>query len=232
MPIITVPDKQKIKSLNEGFFDTLMADDNALFQGNVTQGETAFEHIYKQTEEVEIKPKIEEWLKQYHVQDYEIECTGSGIIVNVDTHLILPNLKLTKFPLFKWGHIKGDCNFSNNRFTSFKEFPSHINGDLIANFNYIRNFDGLGIVNGKIYADRQKTKTYYKLNDANYKKYMNNENLMESVVYSVNDKEYGKLTSITENEQFCTILLNNGNNVTRKTCDVDVIDSYKYLSKI
>lgn len=232
MPIITVPNKQKITQLNEGFFDTLMNDgDNDLLSTNATK--STIDSIFSGALEVEVKPKVEKWLEEHNVINYEIVSSGNGIIVNVNDHLILPNLKLTRFPsIFKWGYVQGNCNFSNNKLTSFTEFPTRINGDLIANFNYIRSFDGLGQVNGKIYADRQKIRTFYKLNDENYKRYFNGENLMENVVYSIDDKEYGVLTHINEDNKNCAISLNNGKHVFRETSHVDVINGFQYIEQL
>jgi hypothetical protein len=164
-------------------------------------------------------------LEFYDVLNYELECTGKGIMVDVHDHLYLPNKNLSGFPGFKFRNVDGNCNFSGNKFTDFTQFPRRIAGNCMANLNYIKNFYGApNYIGGNLLAGKQKVKPEYPLTKENYEKYLRDE-LLENRVYVISLDEYGQLQSINESENNCNILLDNGSMVTTDTKDVDCLES-------
>lgn len=225
MAIITVPESKKLKSLNEGFFDDVDNSTDTMQDDTTTLSAVAA--INAQYEESTLKPKVIEWLDTHAVENYTINCTGNGILVDVDNHLILPNLKLEKFPGFRFNNVRGNCNFSNNRFTDFSQFPRIIGGNLMANFNYIRSFNNAPIVKGKVYMDRQRIRTLYKLNQENFDKVKNGESILENQVYVIPADQYGTLIDVNEGQ--CKVLYENNTIGIYNTDDVEVINGLQYL---
>ena len=142
--IIQVPDTKKIQKLsknpicvNEGFFNEPTQKQE--ISGASKAAQQGATYLRKLAEESKI-PEIEKFLKYYDITNYEIECTGKGIFVDVNDNLYLPNKKLTGFPGFKFRNVQGTCNFSGNRFTDFSQFPRRIEKSCLANFNYIKSF--------------------------------------------------------------------------------------------
>lgn len=226
MAIIRVPNKKKMIKLDEDFdfgtFDIGMTDD-------------ASAEVNKEAEELS-KPEVEDWLVKHglYKDDFQLEATGGqGIAVDVMTNLDLSGFRLYSIPdLFFFRYVKGNCNFANNMFTDWRYFPQQIMGDCLANFNKITSFDGAPAVNGYMTADRQRVKTFYKLDDRNYHRYRDGENLMESLVYLPKEDSYGYLTGISENKKSCSVKLTDGKTVTALCEEVDVVDGLKYLKSL
>lgn len=226
--IITVPEHKKIyysdipdtlyKPINESFFD----DPDDYIDDPYSSLRT---DIIKNSEE-QLVPRVEKILFQLNIPDYDINCTGNGIYVNIPDHLFLPNRGLNKYDwtLFRFGEILGDVNFSNNGLTNWNAFPTLIHGNCIANFNYIHNFYGAPTIEGRINMLKQKIKTQYPLTTENYIKYKNHE-LSENAVYSLMYNDFGELTSINEDKGVCVIQFDN----SRKICKLDEVE---YLGNI
>ena len=242
MKIIRVPKHKTIQKLseskkeiqkqhlNEGFFDDANEED-------LSDGHNELDDEFGKLREEREKEEVEKWLRQYSVNDAEIICTGHGIEVNVDNHLYLANLKLTELPtFFTFNVIKGDCNLANNRFTSFKTFPRNIQGDCIATFNRIKNFDGAPNVIGTMFAEKQRVKTEYPLTDDNYREWRSSID-EKCIVQIYPSNEYGILKNINESKHEATVLIEGGSfnpdkTVTVSMDDVEVINGIKYLNEL
>lgn len=233
--IIKVPDTKKIQKLeknpigiNEGFFDAI--DQNQKISGASRSAEQGALYIRKKAEEAKI-PEVEKFLKYYDIENYEIECTGKGIFVDVLDNLYLPNKKLSGFPGFKFRYVQGSCNFSGNRFTDFSWFPRRIEKSCLANFNYIKSFQAAPeYIGGNLIATRQKVKPIYPLTKENYEKYMNGDDLLENRIWLVKEKEYGSLININEKDNTCHVQLDNDNIILTETKNVDCLGlSIKFL---
>lgn len=190
---------------------------------------------YAKIAEESMIPQVQKWLEKHgvNINKVQIEATGSGIAVDVLTNLTLSGYKYINLPKnFFFRYVKGDCNFSNNLFTDWRYFPKHISGNCLANFNKITSFEGAPVVDGYMTADRQRTKTLYKLNDETYKRYRNGENLTESLVYVNKEKEYGYLKDISENKKTCVVKLHSGKNIKVLCEDVELVEGFKYLKAL
>ena len=248
MKIITVPESKKLTKLlseseiqqkhnnilNEGFFD-----DNTELLSQEEDDEILLS-VNQEVEQLEV-PRVEEWCKSMHIDNFEVICTGTGVVIDVHNHLYLPNRKLTKFPDFiRFRTVDGNCNLANNRFTSFKDFPRFIKGDLNANFNKICDFSYAPQVLGTVFAHKQNTHTKYKLTDANYKEYMKNPEgfvYEHHIVQIVPTGEYGQLIGINEDEKYAEILIEQEigtPDVIKKVplYNVEVLDGLQYLNGI
>ena len=204
--IISIPENKiikhniNIKKLNESFFDDDLFD---------TQDDLLNDIELKTQLEIEneLKPKVERILQWLDVENYEINCTGNGILVDVHDHLFLPNKKLNHKltnTLFKFNIVDGNCNFNNNNLTDWSLFPNEIKGNCFANFNNIKNFNGAPKVHGKIIANKQNKKTDYPLTQENYLHFQNNE-ITENSVYAIPVNRFGELYSICEEDNSCII---------------------------
>lgn len=242
MKIIKVPNNKKIQTLtekknnltqlpelNEGFFDDVEFEDEE-DSHEVAMG------AYEKIREENLVPEVKSWLQEYMVEDYEIKCTGHGIIVDVHNHLYLANQKLLNWPkTFQFGVIDGNCNVANNRFSSWEGFPEVIQGDCIATFNRIIDFENSPHVNGTMFAEKQRVKTKYPLTNENYLKFKNGELNERCTVIYVPTNEYAILTDIDNNK--ATILFEGGslkNNIIKKvpTNDIEIIDGLQYLENL
>lgn len=250
MRIITVPEHKKLQklnegvnitnseSLNEGFFDDEDNDiDDVLNIDTFT--DTARDEYFKEIEK-DLLPKVEKWLKQYHITAYEIECTGHGIMVDVHDHVYLANYKLMKFPdFFIFRQIDGNFNVANNLFKSFKGFPLSIKGDLQASFNYIKDFSYVPHVLGTVFAEKQRVHTKYPLSNKNYLEYKKNPDgfLEEKQLVELPGGVYGNLIGINESAGTADVFIDGGSfnkseTVTVPMSDVDVLDSQIYLNQL
>lgn len=209
--IVSIPNYKIIKHnissnvLNEGFFDDI-ADE--YFQDTYFQEEG--ERLQKEYEE-ERKHKVEAILKQLDIlSNYDIICSGHGILVDIHDNLFLPNRGLNRFDtdLFKFNIVEGNCNFSNNNLTNWDFFPNIIKGNCYANFNNIKNFNGVPSIGGTIFAERQKKRTDYPLTQENYDKFKSNK-LTENSVYAIPVNRFGELYSICEEDNSCIVQFNN-----------------------
>ena len=95
--IITVPEYKKIQhiskktsKLNESLFDDFDDDFD-------DETDLLSKNINIKYEETELKPRVERILDEFDVENYEIKCTGNGILVDVHDNLYLPNKGLNKF---------------------------------------------------------------------------------------------------------------------------------------
>ena len=233
--IIQVPDTKKIQKLsknpiyvNEGFFNEPTQKQE--ISGASMAAQKGATYMRKLAEEAKI-PEIEKFLKYYDITNYEIECTGKGIFVDVNDNLYLPNKKLTGFPGFKFRYVQGTCNFSGNRFTDFSQFPRRIEKSCMANFNYIKSFQNAPeYIGGNLIATKQKVKPIYPLTKENYEKFINGEDLLENRIWLVKEKEYGTLININEKENNCHVQLDNGDILLTETTNVDCLGlSIKFL---
>lgn len=226
MAIIQIPKKKKMIKLDEDF-DFGSAD--------LGLDDEVSTEIIKASEETMI-PQVQEWLKKHglDMDKVQLETTGGqGIAVDVLSNLTLSGYKYMHLPdYFFFRYVKGNCNFSNNLFTDWRHFPQHIGGDCLANFNKIISFDGAPVVDGYMAADRQRTRTLYKLNDENYRKYRNGVNLTESLVFVPKENDYGYLKGISENKKTCVVRLHSGKNIKTLCEDVELVDGFKYLKTI
>lgn len=243
MKIITVPDNKKIKQLsakndiiNEGFFD--MAKDEGIFSDeNEDMAQKELTRAYQKLAEEELIPEVKDWLSQYGIKNYEIICTGHGIVVDVHDHLYLANWKFISLPdSFSFRTVDGNVNFANNRFTTFKYFPRYIKGDCIATFNKITDFSNAPEIWGSIFAEKQRVRTKYPLTQENYEKWKN-ETLDENCtrVHITTTDEYGILKNINEKENYAEVLIEGGTfnkDQIKKIplVNVDVIDGIKLLN--
>lgn len=248
MKIIRVPQHKKLTKLyeyntnqnnpqlNEGFFDN---DDNEEIFSDNTDDDLIQNNIYQEIEKDDI-PKVEEWLNQNKIESYDIRTTGKGIEVDVHEHLSLPNHRLLSIPnIFRFNAVEGNCNFANNKFTSFKFFPRIIYGDCNASFNYISDFSFAPVVHGKMYALKQKVRTKYPLSHENYLKYIKNPDafIQERQIVQLKNGEYGSLIGINERTKLADILIDNGplneNRIIQIPFnEVNVINGVSYLNNL
>ena len=107
--IITVPEYKKIQhiskklsKLNESLFDDF--DDDFDDETSLLSNKINIKY-----EETELKPRVERILDELDVENYEIKCTGNGILVDVHDNLYLPNKGLNKFDsyLFHFDVVEG-----------------------------------------------------------------------------------------------------------------------------
>lgn len=224
--IISIPENKIIKHniskrLNESLFDN-----DELFDLDATFIDDMVTIQQKDVEEDSLE-QVEKQLQQLDIENYELECTGTGIKVNVHDHLFLPNKKLNNFHgvFFYFNIVDGNCNFSNNNLTNWSLFPKIIKGNCYANFNNLKNFNGAPIIGGKIIAARQNKKTDYPLTQENYIKYRNNR-ITENSVYAIPVNKIGDIYSICEDDFSCIIKFDDNTKQKFKLNEVE------YLGKI
>ena len=225
--IITVPEYKKIQhinksksKLNESLFDDDWEDihnDTGILAANISI----------EYEESELKPRVERILKELDVQNYEIECTGNGILVDVHDNLYLPNKGLNKFDsqLFHFNTVEGSCNYSGNNLTDWSFFPYVIMGNCYANFNNLKNFNGVPTIMGKLIATKQNKKPDYPLSQINYTNFKN-KNITENSVYVIPVNQFGLLCSVNEDNNFCIIQFDDNKKYKFK------LDEVEYLGKL
>lgn len=98
--IISVPEykkinkynKKNISTLNESMFDDF--DDD--FDDILGDDDYVSTNISSEYEENELKPRVERMLNELDVDNYEIKCTGHGILVDVHDNLYLSNKGLNR----------------------------------------------------------------------------------------------------------------------------------------
>lgn len=227
--IIPIPENKIIKhnistkKLNESFWDDDMFDEtNSLINDLEIEDR-------KRLEEQD-KEKVELTLQQLDVENYEIKCTGCGILVDVHDNLFLPNKKLNRFTtnLFKFNIVDGNCNFTNNGLTNWSFFPNMIKGNCYANFNNLKNFKGAPQIIGKIYATKQNKKTDYPLTQENYLHFQNNE-ITENSVYAIPVNRFGTIYSICEEDYSCIIKFKDNSKQKFKLNEVECLESIENL---
>ena len=204
--------------LNESFFDDLEDD---LFNDS---DESISSLINTKYEEETVLPELKNLLEKWSINDYEYECTGNGIRVDVNESLYLPNMKLNKFSFNDWyfGTVNGDVYYTGNNLTSWKAFPENIKGNCYAALNKLKNFNGAPNVSGKMIAEKQNTKTDYPLTQENY----NNRfriGTNENSVYVISQDTFGTLKDINESKKYCVVKLDNGNIVKCRLNDVNCL---------
>lgn len=175
-----------------------------------------------------MEPKIKRILYQLNIVNFTIkqENNAYDFVVDVNDHLFLPNKHLNSFTqqLFRFGTVKGNCNFAGNNLQDWSLFPSRIEGNCIANFNNIKNFNGAPEILGKVMASKQNKKTDYPLTDENYRLYME-KRFNENFVFSKKYNKFGKLLSIHESNNTCVIEIDND----KKVCKLNEVE---YLGTI
>ena len=205
--IISIPESKKLKYnkqyklLNEALFDDIYDDDE--LDDEIIDSQNA---ISKELQEIENIAKVEKILYQLDVHNYEIEKTGTGILnVNIHSHLYLSNKNLNRFNfnIFKFNNVDGNVNYSGNKLTNWNLFPKFIQGNLYANFNYLKNFNGAPIIQGDIIATKQYKKTDYPLTKENYLKHR--LDVTENSVYALPVNKIGEIYNINENDNSCII---------------------------
>ena len=223
--VISIPESKKInmnyKRLNESF-----VDDEDEIETNLD------DMIYSKIFKIQ-KPKVEEFLNNFGIKNYEIKLVDQDIIVDVNDNLYLPNVNLSKIyngKLFKFGYVEGICNFSNNGLTDWSLFPKTIKGNLYANFNKIKDFEGVPQVYGHVYAEKQKTNTKYVLSDANYVEYKIGT-LLENKVHILSTDQYGELVSINESLDNALVKLLDGSTKQFRLNDIDCLAPLEKLFK-
>ena len=218
--IVRVPE---YKHINESFFDDIEDD---LFDAGANADYNLQGIVNTKFEEDTIVPNVKHILDRWNVTDYDIECTGNGVIVNVNSNLYLPNKSLYKFSFNHWyfGTVEGDVYFTGNKLTSWKAFPQIIKGNCYANLNNIKNFKGAPNVEGKMVAAKQNVKTDYPLTQENYNKRFS-INVNENSVYVISKDKFGSLKDINEAKGYCVVKLENGEITKCKLNDVNCLDS-------
>ena len=211
--IISVPEykkinkynKRNISTLNESMFDDF--DDD--FDDILGDDDYVSTNISSEYEENELKPRVERMLNELDVDNYEIKCTGHGILVDVHDNLYLSNKGLNRMgmQLFKFNEVDGSCNMTGNNLSDWTVFPYIIHGNCYANFNNIKTFDGAPKVLGKMIANKQNKKPKYPLTNDNYLKFKSNQ-LHENDVYVIKNNKFGILYSIQENVNTCIVKFN------------------------
>lgn len=232
MHIISVPEHRKLKCLhesktvNEGFFDDI--DDI----GGDIDAVQDLSDTYTQVAKEKYSEQIKKEMDRLNVVNYHCDYSVYPIAIDVRGPIDLSNRKMSSLPdFFYFRTIFGDCTISNNRFTSMKQWPREILGDLVGTSNFISAFDSKISVKGDVYMERQFVRTDYKLTDANWRKYMN-DTLMENRCYIPETNEYGNLESIDELGETCKISLDNGQVKTFLTEDVDYINGLTYIETL
>lgn len=148
-------------------------------------------------------------------------------IVDWNTSFVLNSRKLYAFPtFFMLRNINGHFNVSSNNLRSMKGFPTTIKGDCRCSFNFIKNFEQAPkYIGGEFEGKRQKVKTEIPLTDENYRKYINDEPIMENRVMLKNKKGirfYGEVTNVNEN--VASVKLDNGSKVKIDFKDLNMLD--------
>ena len=229
--IITVPEYKKIQhiskkpsKLNESLFDDDFDDDFDDETGILSS------NISAEYEETELKPRVERILDELDVENYEIKCTGNGILVDVHDNLYLPNKGLNKFDsyLFHFDVVEGSCNYTGNNLTDWSFFPYVIMGNCYANFNNLKNFNGVPVIKGKLIANKQNKKPNYPLTQINYDNFKN-KNITENSVYAIPVDRFGLLCSINEDNNFCIIQFDDNSKHKFKLNEVEYLGKLETL---
>ena len=140
--IITVPEYKKIQhiskktsKLNESLFDDFdddFDDETDLLSKNISI----------KYEETELKPRVERILDEFDVENYEIKCTGNGILVDVHDNLYLPNytdvLRVAFTYKFKRGKLQDLVSLLSGRDFETREYRDDIIED-----SYRKLFEGV-----------------------------------------------------------------------------------------
>lgn len=225
--IITVPEYKKIQhiskkpsKLNESLFDDDFDDETGILSSNISA----------EYEETELKPRVERILDELDVENYEIKCTGNGILVDVHDNLYLPNKGLNKFDsyLFHFDVVEGSCNYTGNNLTDWSFFPYVIMGNCYANFNNLKNFNGVPTIKGKLIANKQNKKPNYPLTQINYDNFKN-KNITENSVYAIPVDRFGLLYSINEDNNFCIIQFDDNSKQKFKLNEVEYLGKLENL---
>lgn len=225
--IITVPEYKKIQhiskkpsKLNESLFDDDFDDETGILSSNISA----------EYEETELKPRVERILDELDVENYEIKCTGNGILVDVHDNLYLPNKGLNKFDsyLFHFDVVEGSCNYTGNNLTDWSFFPYVIMGNCYANFNNLKNFNGVPTIKGKLIANKQNKKPNYPLTQINYDNFKN-KNITENSVYAIPVDRFGLLCSINEDNNFCIIQFDDNSKHKFKLNEVEYLGKLENL---
>ncbi len=234
--IISVPEYKKIRKynntkiskLNESLFDDFDDEDDDFL--GLDSDTTLSDNISSEYEETEIKPRVERILDELDVENYEIKCTGHGILVDVHDNLYLSNKGLNRMgmQLFKFDEVDGSCNYTGNNLSDWTAFPYIIHGNLYANFNNIKTFDGVPRVFGKIIANKQNKKTKYPLTQENYNKFKQNK-LQENKVYVISKDKFGTLHSIQEKMNTCIVKFDNNIKQRFNLNDVEYLGNIENL---
>lgn len=228
--IIKVPNYKKLYEhhLNESFFDDdLFADDE-----DEVIGDEYGQKLTKQYEEETLKPYVEKILRQLDVENFEITTTGNGILsVDVHDNLYLPNRNLNNltFTTFMFNNVDGDCNFNNNKLTDWSKFPLFVGGNLYANFNLLKNFQGVPQVNGKLFVNKQLKKPDYPLTQENYNKFLTYGKITENTVFALPVNKIGELYSICENDNSCIIKFKDNSRQKFKLNEVEYLGNLENL---
>ena len=229
--IIRIPENKNIyykHHLNEGFFDDEFFDE---IDTKDEIGDELGRTLTKSYEEETLKPYVEKILKQLGVENFEITCTGNSIVsVDVHDHLYLPNKKLNNlsFTAFYFNKVDGNCNYNGNNLTDWKKFPKYIGGNLYANFNNLKNFEGSPIVTGNVIANKQNKKTDYPLTNDNYINFKN-YNITENSVFALPINKIGELYSICENDNTCIIEFKDKSRQKFKLNDIEYLGNLENL---
>ena len=187
-------------------------------------------NISAEYEETELKPRVERILDELDVENYEIKCTGNGILVDVHDNLYLPNKGLNKFDsyLFHFDVVEGSCNYTGNNLTDWSFFPYVIMGNCYANFNNLKNFNGVPTIKGKLIANKQNKKPNYPLTQINYDNFKN-KNITENSVYAIPVDRFGLLCSINEDNNFCIIQFDDNSKHKFKLNEVEYLGKLENL---
>ena len=227
--IISVPENKKLQKGYSTINEALSFDVGDIFQEDIPEYDPT-ENSHSEKIFINRAILLLKNLKILH--NYDIEYDNENIFVDIHDHLSLPNLRielyLEKFPWFHFRTVDGDCNFSNCKLSNWEFFPTTIKGDCYANFNRIKDFNGVPNIEGDLFAEKQKTKCAYPLTLENYIKYKNGT-LLENKVHILSIDEYGEIVDINENKNYATIKFNDGTLERFKLNDIDCLESFANL---
>lgn len=101
----------------------------------------------------ESKDYIDSICKKYDIVDYNINDDGT---VDVDSHVIMSESKLTKIPI-KFGKVSGSVLFNNNYLTTLEGSPISVGGYFSCQYNKLTNLeDAPREVGGSFYCYKNK----------------------------------------------------------------------------
>ena len=101
-------------------------------------------------------------------------------------------------------------------------------GNCYANFNNLKNFNGVPTIKGKLIANKQNKKPNYPLTQINYDNFKN-KNITENSVYAIPVDRFGLLCSINEDNNFCIIQFDDNSKHKFKLNEVEYLGKLENL---